>query len=101
MCGDKSPLHCDPELAAKAGFERPILHGLCSYGVVCKAVVDGALGGDVTQVAGYRARFAGIAYPGETFVTAYWWQGDRLIITAKSKERGAAILSNAAITLRR
>jgi acyl dehydratase len=83
------------------GFDRPILHGLCSYGIVCKAVVDGALGGDVTRVARYQARFRGVAFPGETYLTSFWREGDKILIEAKSKERDAVILSNAAFTLRR
>jgi acyl dehydratase len=100
LSGDKNPLHADPEFAKMAGFDKPIIHGLCSYGVVCKAVVDGVLGGDVTKVARYQARFAGVGFPGETYVTQYWNEGDKILIQAKSKERDAAIISNAAITLR-
>ena len=69
------------------GFERPILHGLCSFGVVCKAVVDKALDGDMTRVAGYRARFSGVVYPGETLVTNVWDEGDHLLVTAVTAER--------------
>ena len=101
LCGDKNPLHCDPEFAARGGFDRPIIHGLCSYGIVCKAVVDGVLGGDVTKVARYQARFRGVAYPGETYLTSYWKEGDRILLEARSKERDAIILSNACIALRR
>jgi acyl dehydratase len=98
--GDKNPLHCDPEFAARGGFDVPIIHGLCSYGVVCKAIVDGVLGGDVTKVAKYYARFRGVAFPGETYLTSYWKEGNTLIVEAKSKERDAIIISNAAVTLR-
>lgn len=98
--GDKNPLHADPEFAKMGGFDKPIIHGLCSYGVVCKAVVDDALGGDTTQVAGYAARFAGVGFPGETYVTSWWREGGQILVEAKSKERDAVILSNAAITLR-
>ena len=100
LCGDKNPLHADPEFAKMGGFDTPIIHGLCSYGIVCKAMVDGALGGDVTKVARYQARFRGVAFPGETYLTSYWNEGDKLIVEAKSKERDAVIISNAAITLR-
>jgi len=100
LCGDKNPLHCDPDFAAKAGFDRPILHGLCSYGIVCKAVVDGALDGDVTRVARYQARFRGVAWPGETYQTRIWREAGKLLVEAWSKERGEIIISNACITLR-
>ena len=100
LSGDKNPLHADPEFAKMGGFDRPIIHGLCSYGVVCKAVVDGVLGGDVTRVARYQARFAGVAFPGETYQTSYWREGDKILIQAASKQRGAPIITNAAITVR-
>ena len=61
LSGDKNPLHADPEFAKLGGFDTPIIHGLCSYGIACKAIVDQVLGGDVTQVARYQARFAGVS----------------------------------------
>jgi len=100
LSGDKNPLHADPEFAKLGGFDRPIIHGLCSYGIVCKAVVDGVLGGDVAKVARYQARFAGVAFPGETYQVSWWREGKQILIQAKSKERDAAIISNAAITVR-
>jgi acyl dehydratase len=100
LSGDKNPLHADPEFAKMGGFDKPIIHGLCSYGVVCKAVVDHVLGGDVTKVARYSARFAGVGFPGETYVVSYWKEGDKILIAAKSKERDAKIISNACIEVR-
>jgi acyl dehydratase len=100
LSGDKNPLHADPAFAEMAGFDRPIIHGLCSYGIACKAIVDGVLGGDPTRVGRYQARFAGVAFPGETYLTTWWREGDRILLRVSSKERGAPIISNAAITLR-
>jgi acyl dehydratase len=100
LSGDKNPLHADPEFAKMGGFDTPITHGLCSYGVVCKAIVDHVLGGDTAKVARWQARFAGVAYPGETYVISYWKEGDQILVAASSKERGAPIISNAAITVR-
>jgi acyl dehydratase len=100
LCGDRNPLHVDPKFAKMGGFDTPILHGLSSFGVVCKAVVDGALDGDVTKVARYQVRFAGVVYPGETVVTSVWREGDRLLVAAKAKERDTAVISNAAIDVR-
>jgi len=99
LSGDKNPLHADPEFAKRGGFDRPILHGLCSFGIVCKAVVDTALGGDPSRVARYSARFAGVAFPGETYRTSWWRENGELRIEARSVERDAPILSNAAFTL--
>ncbi len=100
LSGDKNPLHADPDFAKMGGFDVPILHGLCSYGVVCKAAVDRALGGDTTKVARYQARFAGVVFPGETIVTSLWKDGNTILIDAKTKERGTPVISNAAITIR-
>jgi acyl dehydratase len=98
--GDKNPLHADPEFAKRGGFDQPILHGLCSYGIACKAVVDAALGGDPALVARYTARFAGVAFPGETYRSAWWREGDRLLLEVHSVERDAPIITNAALELR-
>ena len=100
LCGDKNPLHADPEFAKMGGFDQPILHGLCSFGIVCKAVVDQALEGDVTKAARYQARFAGVFFPGETMVTSVWKEGGKLLVASKSKERGTPVLSHAALYLR-
>jgi acyl dehydratase len=101
LSGDKNPLHADPEFAKMAGFDTPIIHGLCSYGIACKAIVDEVLGGDVAQVARYQARFAGVAFPGETYRISYWKDGaKRILLEAASAERDAKIISNAVIELR-
>ncbi len=100
LSGDKNPLHADPDFAKQGGFDRPIIHGLLSYGLCCKAIVDELLDGDVTKVAGYGARFAGVGFPGETYQISHWREGDKILISASSKERGAPIITNAAITVR-
>jgi acyl dehydratase len=100
LSGDKNPLHVDPEFAKIGGFDVPILHGLCSYGAVCKAAVDGILDGAVDKVAGYAARFAGVVFPGETIVTSMWKEADKILVAAKTKERDTPVISNCAITLR-
>ena len=83
LSGDWNPLHADPDFAKTAGFERPILHGLCTYGMTLKAVVDTLLGGDVTRVRSYATRFAGVVYPGET-LRIRMWQGDSQVRVAVS-----------------
>jgi acyl dehydratase len=97
--GDKNPLHADPGFAAFAGFEKPILHGLCTYGIVAKAAVDSTLHGP-EEVASFRARFSGVVFPGETIVTKVWDEGDHLVVAAETKERGKSVLSNAGIVRR-
>jgi acyl dehydratase len=100
LSGDRNPLHVDPNMAKLGGFDAPILHGLCSFGIVCKAVVDSALDGDVSAVARYEARFAGVLFPGETLVTSMWREDGRVLIDARCKERDTAVISNAAVTIR-
>ncbi len=100
LSGDKNPLHADPEFAKMAGFDKPIIHGLCSYGIVCKAIVDNCLDGDTTKVAAYAARFAGVGFPGETYAIDYWKEGDKIFVEASSKERGAKLITNCAVTVR-
>jgi acyl dehydratase len=97
LSGDKNPLHVDPTMAGAAGFERPILHGLCTYGIVAKAVADHALDGDVTAIGRYQARFAGVVYPGETIVTSMWIDDDRISISAAVSKRGDTVLAPAMI----
>ena len=97
--GEDSPLHTDPDYARKVGFEHPIMHGLCTYAMVCKAAIDHALDGDVSRVKGYRARFAGPVYPGETLVTRLWREDGRIVLHTDVLERKAPALANAALTL--
>jgi acyl dehydratase len=98
--GDKNPLHADPGFAAFAGFDQPILHGLCTYGIVCKTVVDHALDGRPEAVASFRARFSGVVYPGETLVTSIWEEGDQVVVSTSVKERGATALTNGLVKRR-
>ncbi|HZC70797.1 MAG TPA: MaoC/PaaZ C-terminal domain-containing protein [Jatrophihabitans sp.] len=90
LLGDRNPLHSHPAFAARAGFPRPILHGLCTYAMVCKAVVDAELGGDVARVAGYAVRFAGAVFPGETLRTSVWRTAGRLVLATTVDERDNA-----------
>ncbi|WP_433627360.1 MaoC/PaaZ C-terminal domain-containing protein [Nocardia sp. CA-120079] len=90
MCGDRNPLHSDPEFARAAGFPAPILHGLCTYGIVCKTATDTVLDSDASRVTGFRARFAGVLYPGETIRTRIWRTDAELIISATVADRADA-----------
>jgi acyl dehydratase len=94
LSGDKTLFHVDPEIARQAGFEKPIMHGLCSYGMVCKALVDSLLESDVTRVARFRARFARPVFPGETILVSAWREGGRIVATTQTKERGTPVVTN-------
>ncbi|MFD5449340.1 MaoC/PaaZ C-terminal domain-containing protein [Streptomyces sp. NPDC127100] len=95
LSGDWNPLHADPAFAARAGFGRPVLHGLCTYGSTLKTVVDTLLDGDVTRVRAYRTRFAGVVYPGET-LRVRMWRGDGVVrVAVGAVERDdAAVLAD-------
>src|SRR5690625_2554454 len=92
LCGDRNPLHSDPDFAAAAGFDQPILHGLCTYGMTCKALVDAALDGDTAAVGSFGARFAGVVCPGETLRVHAWSQDDRLLATVTAPAREDAVV---------
>jgi acyl dehydratase len=93
LCGDRNPLHADPDFAAAAGFPQPILHGLCTWGMVGKAVVDAVFGGDVTRLRSYSARFAGVVFPGETLRTRVWSVGHELAMSVSVVDRGTEVLT--------
>ncbi|MDN0194557.1 MaoC/PaaZ C-terminal domain-containing protein [Streptomyces sp. S.PNR 29] len=90
LSGDFNPLHADPEFAKLAGFDRPILHGLCTYGITLKAVVDTLLDGDVARVRSYATRFAGVVHPGETLRIRMWRQDGAVRVAVGAVERGDA-----------
>ncbi|NUT36492.1 MAG: 3-alpha,7-alpha,12-alpha-trihydroxy-5-beta-cholest-24-enoyl-CoA hydratase [Hamadaea sp.] len=99
LCGDLNPLHVDPGFAAMAGFDRPILHGLCTYGLVAKALIDGPLEGDVARVGSYAARFSGVVFPGESLRVCAWHSDGAWVVTATVVERDdAPALSDATLT---
>ncbi|HCA84298.1 MAG TPA: 3-alpha,7-alpha,12-alpha-trihydroxy-5-beta-cholest-24-enoyl-CoA hydratase [Streptomyces sp.] len=98
LSGDWNPLHADPAFARLAGFDKPILHGLCTYGITLKAVVDTLLGGQVARVRGYAARFAGVVFPGETLCIRMWRElepergpdGGRVLVSVTAPDRDDA-----------
>lgn len=82
LCGDRNPLHADPAFARRAGYPGPILHGLCTYGITLREVTRMLLGGDAGRVGGFRARFAGLVFPGETLRVDAWDEGDLIQVAA-------------------
>lgn len=85
--GDRNPLHSDPDVAKKAGFPRPILHGLCTYGVTCRAVLESYCDLEPARLKAFDVRFSSPVYPGETIITRMWKDGDTVSFEAYIKER--------------
>lgn len=95
LCGDRNPLHSDPGFAKRAGFDRPIMHGLGSYGLVLRALVDSLFDGEVARISEYGVSFAGILFPGETIRVRAWRTDAGVVATADSVERDhAPVLGN-------
>ena len=96
LSGDMNPLHADPQFAALGGFDRPILHGLCTYGHAGRAVLAAYCDNDPARLTAFEVRFSGVVFPGETITTDMWQVApDRIVLTAKT-ERGQAVLTGAA-----
>jgi multifunctional beta-oxidation protein len=100
LSGDMNPLHADPSFAKMGGFDTPILHGLCTFGHVGRAVLASYAGNDPACLKDFEARFAGVVYPGETIVTEMWEeQGGRVIVQARTRERAGLVINAAAATI--
>lgn len=89
--GDNNPLHLDPDVAAKAGFERPILHGLCSLGIAAHGLVATLCEGDPQRLKGLDARFTATVTPGETLRTEIWGDGS---FRTRAVERDVVVIGN-------
>ena len=95
LSGDVNPLHADPNMAKFGGFDRPILHGLCTFGHAGRAILRGACGGDPAKFKSFAARFSGVVFPGDTLTTRGWnMDGHQYIVTTSTQE-GKVVLSNA------
>jgi len=94
LCGDRNPLHSDPEFARKAGFPRPILHGMCTYGITCRGVLQTYADYDPTAFKEHVVRFSSPVFPGETVTMAMWKDGQVISFEAKVKARDATVIRN-------
>jgi acyl dehydratase len=94
LCGDRNPLHSDPEFAKQAGFPRPILHGMCTYGLTCRAVLQTYADYDATAFHQHVARFSAPVFPGETVSVDLWKDGNVISFEARVKARGVTVIKN-------
>lgn len=94
LLGDANPLHVSPEAAHSAGFDQPILHGACTYGIACATILLGYCNFDTGRLHELEARFVGVVIPGETLVFLLWQDGNTVSFRAISAERGVTVLDN-------
>lgn len=95
LSGDYNPLHADPEVAQAAGFPRPILHGLCTYGLAGRAILSALCGNDPAPLRRMDVRFSSPVFPGETLRIEIWREdGNRAAFRATAEERGVIVLNN-------
>jgi acyl dehydratase len=97
--GDRNPLHADPQTASSAGFAAPILHGLCTYGVACRAILQTICDYDYTLIEGLDARFSAPVMPGDTIQTDMWQDGNIVSFRCTAVERDIIVLRNGKCTL--
>jgi acyl dehydratase len=100
LSGDRNPLHADPELAKRVGFPAPILHGLCTYGTACRAVLQAVCHYDHTKITGFDVRFSSPVYPGEAVATDMWVDGAVLSFRCRVPARDVIVINNGKCTLR-
>jgi len=96
LSGDMNPLHADPDFAKLGGYDRPILHGLCTFGHAGRAVLQAFGGNDPARLKSFEVRFSGVVFPGETITTDMWRVGPGSIVLTAKTERGEAVLTSAA-----
>ncbi|MEH6347116.1 MAG: SDR family NAD(P)-dependent oxidoreductase [Bermanella sp.] len=100
LSGDWNPLHADPQFAQAFGFEKPILHGMCTHGYVTRHVVKAFCDNEPRLVKSIKVRFAQSVFPGETLQTRMWKESDTSIVFETTVvERNKVVIQNAAIEL--
>lgn len=92
--GDRNPLHADPEFAARAGFDRPILHGLCSYGLACRGVIQYICDYDARRIREFDARFSSPIFPGDVLEMEFWRGNETVSFRVRNKESGRTVVNN-------
>jgi acyl dehydratase len=94
LSGDRNPLHSDPEFAKRAGFPVPILHGMCTYGITCRGVLQTFADYDPTAFKRHAARFSSPVFPGDTVTMDLWKDGNVVSFEARVKARNVTVVRN-------
>lgn len=94
LSGDINPLHIDPDFAKAAGFDKPFIHGLCTYGFVGRAILASVCAGNPSLFGTFKARFAERVYPGESITAKIWKTGDSSYAVEAHTQRGLAITNS-------
>lgn len=92
LTGDRNPLHVRPEVASAAGFQQPLLHGLCTFGYACRALVLRACAGNPARIREFQGRFAAPVYPGQTLATRIRWSRTGAVLQTLCEETGEVVL---------
>lgn len=100
LTGDRNPLHADPAQARAVGYDRPILHGLCTFGVACNAILQTICEYDYTLIEQFDARFSAPVMPGDTITTDMWQDGNVISFSCMVRERDQVVLRNGKCTLK-
>jgi acyl dehydratase len=100
LCGDTNPVHVDPRVARAAGFDRPLLHGRCTFGLAMHVLIRHCCEYDGHQVKALRVRFSAPFFPGETLRVSIWKERNHLYFSADAAERGVTVLNHGFAELR-
>jgi acyl dehydratase len=100
LCCDRNPMHADPAVAAKGGFQQPVLHGLCTYGMACRAVLATYADYDTNRIRSHDARFAAPVFPGDVVTFDLWRDGAIISFEGRVKARNAKVITNGKTVLR-
>ena len=101
LSGDRNPLHSDPEIAKAAGFDAPILHGLCTYGTACRTIISNVCNYDSTLIEEFNVRFSSPVYPGEKISTEIWQDDNVISFRCWVRDRNVMVLNNGKCVLKK